>query len=129
MLAHSGSRVVFCEDAAQLAEDRAGPRDCPELEHASSSTGSRDRRAITLDELRERGRARRAGARRARRGRRPEDVATIVYTSGTTGPPKGCMLTHANMLATIDACRDRLELDGDAGRLPLPAARARRWPG
>ena len=29
-----------------------------------------------------------------------DDVATIVYTSGTTGPPKGCELTHANLLAT-----------------------------
>jgi long-chain acyl-CoA synthetase len=29
-----------------------------------------------------------------------EDLATLVYTSGTTGPPKGCMLTHANFLET-----------------------------
>ncbi|ROS44245.1 AMP-dependent synthetase/ligase [Amycolatopsis thermoflava] len=28
------------------------------------------------------------------------DLATIVYTSGTTGLPKGCLLTHANMYAS-----------------------------
>ncbi|MEV6276319.1 long-chain fatty acid--CoA ligase [Nocardia sp. NPDC051832] len=33
----------------------------------------------------------------------PTDVLTLIYTSGTTGDPKGVQLTHANMLAMIDA--------------------------
>ena len=41
---------------------------------------------------------------------RSGDLATIVYTSGTTGPPKGVMLTHANL-----ACETR----GLDGLLPL----------
>ena len=33
----------------------------------------------------------------------PDDIATLVYTSGTTGLPKGVMLTHNNILANVEA--------------------------
>jgi long-chain acyl-CoA synthetase len=36
-----------------------------------------------------------------REGIRPEDLATILYTSGTTGLPKGVMLTHANIVSNV----------------------------
>src|SRR5574343_234353 len=38
----------------------------------------------------------------------PEDLATIVYTSGTTGKPKGVMLTHRNVVANVQAVLQRV---------------------
>jgi long-chain acyl-CoA synthetase len=38
----------------------------------------------------------------------PDDLATFVYTSGTTGPPKGVMLTHANVWTTAQMLDERL---------------------
>lgn len=35
---------------------------------------------------------------------RPDDVATIIFTSGTTGLPKGVQLTHDNMIAQCQSC-------------------------
>ncbi|MEU3334009.1 AMP-dependent synthetase/ligase [Streptomyces sp. NPDC002144] len=32
----------------------------------------------------------------------PDTLATVVYTSGTTGRPKGCVLTHGNFLSEVD---------------------------
>jgi len=34
----------------------------------------------------------------------PKEVFTILYTSGTTGVPKGVMLSHENILSNVDAC-------------------------
>ncbi len=60
-----------------------------------------------------------------------DDVATIVYTSGTTGRPKGCVLTHRNFLTEIEATTGELHqlFDSDDAAtllfLPLPHVFAR----
>ncbi len=40
----------------------------------------------------------------------PDDLATIVYTSGTTGRPKGVMLSHRNILANADYGTDTIPM-------------------
>jgi long-chain acyl-CoA synthetase len=40
-----------------------------------------------------------------------DDVAFLTYTSGTTGPPKGAMNTHRNVVFTAQAYRDWIGLD------------------
>ncbi|MDX1688796.1 MAG: long-chain fatty acid--CoA ligase [Candidatus Promineifilaceae bacterium] len=40
-----------------------------------------------------------------------EDLATIVYTSGTTGRPKGVMHTHRNIVSNVQACIDIMPVE------------------
>src|ERR1700733_13654674 len=52
----------------------------------------------------------------------PDDLASLLYTSGTTADPKGVMLTHANLLGEVEAVFNWVEIGpGDAllGVLPM----------
>ncbi|MBI4867334.1 MAG: AMP-binding protein [Candidatus Wallbacteria bacterium] len=44
---------------------------------------------------------------------RETDLATLLYTSGTTGRPKGVMLTHANLVSNVLACLQILDIEPD----------------
>jgi long-chain acyl-CoA synthetase len=113
VLAHSGARAVICEDAAQVDKIRAIRGECPALEHVIAMTPVAG--VPTIADIAAAGAHLNADAVTNRAARvRPEDVATIVYTSGTTGPPKGCRLTHANCVATMDAYERLLDLEASA---------------
>jgi len=117
ILSNSESRVCFVENAKQLEKIRAVQREGFELDGSQCSVevdhlilmdGEPDGPdVVTLGALRERGRAGRERLNEKMRMRLAsvgrDDLATIVYTSGTTGPPKGVMQTHGNHLASVEA--------------------------
>jgi long-chain acyl-CoA synthetase len=107
VLAHSGVKLLILEDAKQAAKIAKVRANLPELERIVVMTGTAED-ALTLDELRARAEGDVADERVAAVA--PDDPATIVYTSGTTGPPKGCVLTHANLLSMAGAYTERLGL-------------------
>jgi len=47
---------------------------------------------------------------RARFAVRPEDIATIAYTSGTTGQPKAAVLLHSNLVSDLVSIKNRLPI-------------------
>src|SRR4051794_20372409 len=76
------------------------------------ASSSRDRDPDTLDllELAERHKGQSAPPDP---GLGPDDVAFLTYTSGTTGPPKGAMNTHGNVVFNAQAYRDWIHLSDE----------------
>jgi long-chain acyl-CoA synthetase len=105
VLDHAECRFCFVDTPERLAA--LASASVPGLEHIIVSQGAGpfpDQRAISFATLRELGaeRAKRELSIDARaRGIDPDDLATLVYTSGTTGQPKGTMLTHGNITWTL----------------------------
>jgi long-chain acyl-CoA synthetase len=74
--------------------------------------GTSVRTVVTTREVRELARAH-AGQAPPDPGLGPDDVAFLTYTSGTTGPPKGAMNTHGNVVFSSQTYRDWVGVGGD----------------
>ena len=110
VLKDSGTKVVFAEDADKLETAREAAKEL-DVETFVLFEGEADG-ALTLAELRERGDASAVDERAKAVG--ADDVFTLVYTSGTTGPPKGCVLTHGNFRADIEMMESAAEFGEEA---------------
>ncbi|MFG1928278.1 AMP-dependent synthetase/ligase [Cryptosporangium sp. NPDC048952] len=132
ILADSGSVVLFAEDDAQLTKFLGKIDDLPDLRAIVTfdqlETEATDGpEVLSLAELLDRGAERLVAEPKLIEQRidgiEPDDLATLVYTSGTTGRPKGVRLVHANWIWESDAQADLgIIEEGDLQYLWLPMA-------
>jgi long-chain acyl-CoA synthetase len=119
LLDNSGARMCFVADSSQLAKVLLRRHRLQALEHViifgDAPDGLDDDFLLTFDDLCSLGRDRLAAEPQLVRDRSsaidPAATATIVYTSGTTGPPKGTVLTFANLSATIRSITTMVPID------------------
>ena len=117
VLRHCGARVLICEDEEQLdkaleVRERLAALERIVLVDPRGVAVEDDSMVLTFEDLERLGaEGRREDYERGARSIHEADVGIMVYTSGTTGPPKGAMLTHGNLLAAADAYVAAYELE------------------
>ncbi len=127
----SGAKTILVEDPGQLAKVLEARDKTPGLEQIVVISGydapQPPKMVMTWETLRRLGRdsvdTHRSTLAERVASTRPTDLATIVYTSGTTGPPKGVMQTHGNHIAAVTASKQATPVEeGWVHLLFLPLA-------
>lgn len=119
ILRDSGAKGIVVSTDIQLQKVLSVRPRLPELGFVVAMDGSaeQDNGTRGWKQLVETGRKEDAAAVDFFRGKavavRPENIASLLYTSGTTGQPKGVILTHANIVSNIRACLDLFPLGAD----------------
>jgi long-chain acyl-CoA synthetase len=120
ILRDSGARAVFASTPEQVTKalEAADEADLDLTVIAFEPVSDASTRVVRWSDLRARGRERIGDApmsefEASARAVAPEDLATVLYTSGTTGNPKGVMLTHGNLHSNVWACSNILDVGPD----------------
>jgi long-chain acyl-CoA synthetase len=134
LLNDSEARTLFVEDQGQLDKALRAAEETRALDSIVMIEGSpparpggRRLQVLSWDALKALGRERRGDLeprlREVLAAVSPDDTATIVYTSGTTGHPKGVVQSHRNHLAALAAASEvKACREGDVHLLFLPLA-------
>jgi long-chain acyl-CoA synthetase len=97
-LASVGARAVIAGPAGKAALSALDRSHLPALEHVVASPGGEVPGALLLDDLL-------ASAPAPMVERDADDLAVLIFTSGTAGSPKAAMLTHGNLLSNLEQCQ------------------------
>jgi len=128
ILQDAGVTALFIDTPAQLDKVLAMRSPVPSLKHLVIMVGGAPDNSdvLTLAELIQRGRDAadlESVLEERLKSLTPDHEATYVYTSGTTGPPKGVVQTHGNHLFMMESCAAITDLaEGEINLLFLPLA-------
>lgn len=125
---HSDAEFVLVDTAAQLEKVLSVRQALPQLKTVitlDESAASRAKQVVGYKDLINRGRQNRdtySGLLQERaQSAQPEDIAIMVYTSGTTGAPKGALLSHRYIINSVESLRQTIPIyDTDVSFSYLP---------